>query len=98
MGMQDVNQALLSEDTDPRPALPHLAQLEAREHVFEVDIGLDALPNAPGVILVRGPRQYGKSTWLEGQIAGTVAEYGPGCALYLNGDELADADALGRQL
>jgi predicted AAA+ superfamily ATPase len=45
------------------------------------------------VLLVRGPRQYGKSTWLESELRATVAAAGPGSAFYLNGDHFADVEA-----
>jgi predicted AAA+ superfamily ATPase len=73
---------------------PHLDALQRSPVVFRPDFGLDALPDEPGVLLVRGPRQYGKSTWLEGQLRSTIAQAGPASAFYLNGDQLADADAL----
>ena len=41
-------------------------------------------------MMIRGPRQYGKSTWLEQQVADTITEFGAGTALYLNGDEITD--------
>jgi predicted AAA+ superfamily ATPase len=68
--------------------------LENKEYVFEMDFGLDALPDEPGLIVVRGPRQYGKSTWLEQQLKATITDHGPGAAYYLNGDEIPTADAL----
>jgi hypothetical protein len=30
---------------------------------------------------VRGPRQFGKSTWLEHQLRATLERFGPGTAL-----------------
>jgi hypothetical protein len=62
--------------------------------VFRLSFGLDALPESPGMILLRGARQYGKSTWLEQQIAATTRRFGPGTAFYLNGDEIAEANGL----
>ncbi|MGH7820435.1 MAG: AAA family ATPase, partial [Candidatus Binatia bacterium] len=49
-------------------------------------------------ILIRGARQYGKSTWLEGAIRDTVRRHGPGSALFLDGDYLRDSDHLGSEL
>lgn len=63
-------------------------------HVFRPDFGLDELPEEPGVLLIRRPRQYGKSTWLEDQLRSTIASAGPGSAFYLNGDQLTDVEAL----
>lgn len=73
---------------------PHVEQLERDGVTFRVDFGIERLPTAGGVLLVRGPRQHGKSTWLEGQLRATVQAAGPGSAFYLNGDHLADASAL----
>lgn len=70
--------------------LPHLAGLQELAFVFEQAFGLPKLPTEPGVILIRGPRQYGKSTWLEQQIALTITQFGKQTALYLNGDEIQD--------
>ena len=56
---------------------------------FAWDFGLDELPQAPGVIVVRGPRQFGKSTWLEQQLRETLRHFGAGSALFLNGDYIA---------
>jgi len=65
--------------------LPHLNLLAQCPFVFKVACGLDELPEEPGVILVRGARQYGKSTWLEGQIRQTVETFGPGSAALSRG-------------
>jgi uncharacterized protein len=66
--------------------------------VFQIDLGLDRLPLDPGVILVRGARQYGKSTWLEAAMRDTVREHGPGTAFFLDGDYLRDADHLAAEV
>ena len=68
----------------------------ARPRTFRFSFGLDELPQEPGVILVRGPRQYGKSTWLELMLRDTVEDHGPGSAYILNCDELTDAQDLER--
>jgi predicted AAA+ superfamily ATPase len=73
---------------------PHLEALGTDQPLFRPDFGLDELPEEPGLLLVRGPRQYGKSTWLEGRIRTTVTRAGPGSAFYLNGDQLADVEDL----
>ena len=77
---------------------PHLEGVARSSFVFRHSFGLDVLPEEPGLILVRGARQYGKSTWLEGQLKATVEDHGPGSAFYLNGDELPDAEALVRAI
>jgi predicted AAA+ superfamily ATPase len=61
-------------------------------------MGLDALPVDPGVLLIRGARQYGKSTWLEAAMRDTVRDHGPGTAFFLDGDYLRDADHLSAEV
>lgn len=87
---QQINQLLISGDVHLPGVLPHLDDLQHTRFVFEQDFGLKTLPQEPGAIMIRGPRQYGKSTWLEQKIEQTIIEFGPGSALYLNGDEIAD--------
>jgi predicted AAA+ superfamily ATPase len=53
---------------------------------FNWDFGLAELPREAGIIVIRGPRQYGKSTCLEYQLRETLRQFGPGTALFLNGD------------
>lgn len=50
------------------------------------------------MILIRGARQSGKSTWLEGAMREAVEEFGAGSALCLAGDHLRDADQLALEL
>jgi predicted AAA+ superfamily ATPase len=73
------------------PALfPKIQEYEELPRTFRFQFGLDELPAEPGIILIRGPRQYGKSTWLELKMRDTLADYGPGSAFFLNGDYLKD--------
>jgi predicted AAA+ superfamily ATPase len=90
----NINQSLIDGNIALPEVLPHLDNLKTVQFVFEQDFGLSTLPQEPGIILIRGPRQYGKSTWLEQQVANTITEFGPGSALYLNGDEIADHASL----
>jgi predicted AAA+ superfamily ATPase len=76
---------------------PHLESAPANAF-FSWDFGLPALPEVPGIIVIRGPRQYGKSTWLEYQLRRTIEQFGPGTALFLNGDYIADPDELEREI
>ncbi len=64
---------------------------------FEFPLGQD-IPEEPGLIVVRGPRQYGKSTWLELSIQDTLRKYGNGSVFYLNGDEIDDNKDLSLKL
>jgi len=71
---------------------------EARHPLFfEFPIGQD-LPTEPGLIVVRGPRQYGKSTWLELSIQRTFEDFGSGSVFYLNGDEIDGNKRLGKRI
>ncbi len=90
MNVNKINEALLAGRRDLENRLPHLDDLKSSPFVFNIDFGLATLPAEPGIILIRGARQYGKSTWLEKQILETVRLFGPGSAFYLNGDEITD--------
>ncbi len=94
MDNNHINQSLIAGHLEVRGVLPHLEQLNTLPFVFEQHFGLDELPTEPGIILIRGPRQYGKSTWLEQQIAKSITIFGKGTALYLNGDEIKDSKTL----
>ena len=88
------NDCLARGEIDRDELWPRIVEFEARPCTFRFSFGLDELPEDPGVILIRGPRQYGKSTWLELALRETIEAYGPGSAYILNGDELTDADDL----
>ncbi len=92
--VKKINQRLLRADLHNPRLFPHLDELAGARFRFDVHFGLDKIPEEAGVLLVRGPRQYGKSTSLEARLRETVEAHGSGSALYLNGDELRDADAL----
>ncbi len=94
MNVGSANDALLAGAVTEPGVLPHLDRLQDAPFVFDVSFGLPELPREPGVLVIRGARQAGKSTWLEGQIRRTVETEGPGSALYLSGDELLDAREL----
>jgi predicted AAA+ superfamily ATPase len=76
---------------------PHLEDAPSTGF-FRCEFGLPELPLAPGLIVVRGPRQFGKSTWLEAQLKDTLQRFGPGTALFLNGDYVAGPDELEQAL
>lgn len=98
MNNYEINQSLILGDIKTPGVLPHVDHLAVSPFIFKQEFGLDELPREPGVILIRGPRQYGKSTWLEQQVAATIQEFGPGSALYLNGDEIKDYKELAQEL
>ncbi len=94
MNVKEINQALATGALDRPGLFPHLEELSLAPHIFPLDFGLKELPKEAGVLLIRGPRQYGKSTWLEQELRRTLREWGPGSAYYLNGDEIADVGGL----
>ena len=98
MNTFEVNQQLAQGDATQPGVLPKLDELAGERFVFRPHFGLDALPVEPGVILVRGARQFGKSTWLQTQIRETLASFGPGSAFYLNGDEVRDGQVMAEQI
>jgi predicted AAA+ superfamily ATPase len=94
VNVSDINSRLSAGETSPGEFLPHLQDLRRSPRQFRFSFGLDTLPEEPGIIVVRGPRQYGKSTWLEQQIEATIRTHGPGTAFYLNGDDVVSGPAL----
>lgn len=85
-----INEALRIGNLDEEGVFPHLDTLKNARFIFRTHFGLEKLPVEPGFIAVRGPRQYGKSTWLESKLKQTVEEFGAGSGFYLNGDEIID--------
>jgi len=94
MSVININQNLAQGVLNLPSTFPHLASLEGLPYIFEVDFGLGELPQEPGILLIRGPRQYGKSTWLESEIFKTIEKFGQGTAYYLNGENILNADLL----
>jgi len=97
MNVVERNALYLQGILDARGLFPHLEE-EPKVGFFRWDFGLQELPREPGVIVVRGPRQFGKSTWLEHQLRATLERFGPGTALLLNGDYIAGPDELERDI
>jgi uncharacterized protein len=94
MNVNEINAALGAGRLDQPGLFPHVENLQAAPYVFTPDFGLERMPAEPGLILIFGPRQYGKSTWIEARLKDTGQEYGAGSAYYLNGDELKNGEAL----
>jgi uncharacterized protein len=69
--------------------LPHYSEYTRLKYKFIPEFGLSELPEESGLISIRGPRQYGKSTWLESSLYETVRKHGATSAFYLNGDTIA---------
>jgi hypothetical protein len=95
MNVVERNQLYLKGILHSEGLFPHLEEAPA-SGFFNWDFGLAELPREAGIIVIRGPRQYGKSTWLEYQLRETLKEFGPGTALFLNGDYIAGPDELER--
>lgn len=68
MDVKALNTAFSLGQLDQKGLFPHLEQLEQAPFRFAVDFGLPNLPEQEGILLIRGARQYGKSTWLEGEL------------------------------
>lgn len=98
MNVKLLNERLLTSAEAPISWFPHLETLSRQEVTFNLEFGLPTLPTAPGLLSIRGPRQYGKSTWLEQQLREANRSGGPGSAFYLNGDHIADAEQLAHEL
>ena len=98
MDLNEFNDQLLRGNIDQSGLFPHLDQLKTAPFVFNIDFGLANLPTEPGILLIRGPRQYGKSTWLEQEIYNTIQQFKGGSAFYLNGDQLSDHHVLEKEI
>ncbi len=98
MDVERVNEAILAGDLEQPGLFPRLEALRDASAVFRMEFGLDVLPDEPGVIMIRGARQYGKSTWLESALRDTVREHGPGSAAFIDGDHLRDAEHLAAEV
>lgn len=88
MDVRQFNDLLGRGEIDREDMWPRLVEYEAKAVGFRFEFGLDELPREPGLIVVRGPRQYGKSTWLDLELRDSVCRFGAGSAFYLTGDEL----------
>ena len=97
MNVAERNALYLKGISDAEGLFPRL-EVSPESGFFKWDIGLDELPREPGIIVIRGPRQYGKSTWLEYQLRETLRQFGAGTALFLNGDYIAGPDELEREI
>ena len=97
MNVADRNRLYLQGILEGDGLFPHLESAPSAGF-FAWDFGLPALPDEPGIIVIRGPRQYGKSTWLEFMLRGTLEQFGPGTALFLNGGYIAGPDELEREI
>src|SRR5271163_4368230 len=93
MNVVERNQLYLKGIMQGEGLFPHL-EVALASGFFNWDFGLAELPREAGIIVIRGPREYGKRTWLEFQLRETLRQSGPGTALVLNGDYIAGPDEL----
>jgi hypothetical protein len=98
MNVKERNFLFLQGKFDQKGLFPQLEALATMKMTFDCEFGLTQLPQEPGLILIRGARQMGKSTWLESKIKKTVQEEGAGSALYLNGDEILNSETLFQEI
>ncbi len=98
MNVNEMNRFLALGELNHLGLFPRLENLSLQPLKFEVDFGLKNLPKQPGFISIRGPRQFGKSTWLEGQLRTSALENGPASSFYLNGDELTSHQDLSEKI
>lgn len=98
MDINTINSILAQGDPDHPGLFPRLEALKKSPFIFVIDFGLKELPLEPGILLIRGARQYGKSTWLEQQVLQTVRQFGPGSAFYLNGENISDVDSFENEM
>jgi predicted AAA+ superfamily ATPase len=98
MDVKTINHLLAEGNIDRDDMWPRIVEMESKAHQFRFEFGLDELPDEPGLIIIRGPRQYGKSTWLDMNLRRSAEKFGKGSTYYLNGDEIAGADELASEL
>ncbi|MBI4211969.1 MAG: ATP-binding protein [Deltaproteobacteria bacterium] len=98
MDVKTINRLLAEGDVDREEMWPRVVEMESQAAQFRFEFGLDEIPTEPGLITIRGPRQYGKSTWLDLNLRGSVQDFGKGSAFYLNGDELSSSEELAQEM
>lgn len=94
MDVKTINCLLAEGNIDNKDMWPRILEMESKAHQFRFEFGLDKLPTEPGLIIIRGPRQYGKSTWLDINLRRSAEEFGKASSFYLNGDEISSPDEL----
>src|SRR5712691_6700556 len=94
VNVKQMNELLSRGEIDREDMWPRIVDYESKAVPFRFEFGLDELPRDPGLIVIRGARQMGKSTWLDLELRHTITEFGKGTAFYLNGDDLASEEEL----
>ena len=98
MDVKSINDLLARGEIDRDELWPHVREMESKTLQFRFEFGLKKLPKEPGLMIIRGPRQYGKSTWLELNLYESIKQNGKGSAYYLNGDDIGSSEELLRCL
>jgi len=89
-----MNELLARGEIDREDMWPRIVEMESKAAQFRFEFGLDKIPTTPGLITIRGPRQYGKSTWLDMNLRWSIQDFGKGSAYSLNGDEIPTSEDL----
>jgi uncharacterized protein len=82
MDVKTINQLLAEGNIDRDDMWPRIIEMESKACQFRFEFGLNDLPTEPGLIIIRGPRQYGKSTWLDMNLRQSAEEFGKGSSYY----------------
>ena len=98
MNVRTLNSLLFQGIVNQDDMWPRINEFDSKAVCFEFEFGLDHLPEEPGLIIVRGPRQYGKSTWLDLKLRDSIIKFGKATSYYLNGDDLASLEDLDREI
>jgi uncharacterized protein len=98
MNVEEKNRLLSKGSIDRDDLWPKIKDYENKRFQFRWEFGLEQLPTKPGVIIIRGARQSGKSTWLELKLLETIEEFGKGSGYFLNGDHIYSHDEFEQNL
>ena len=80
MNVREINDHLLSGSINTSGVFPHLDVLQTKPIIFDVDFGIPEFKTETGIVMIRGARQYGKSTWLEQHLRQCITDFGAGSA------------------
>lgn len=98
MDVKERNHHFLRGSIDREDLWPKMTEWQNQRHTFFFEFAPRELPKQPGLMLVRGPRQFGKSTWLEMMLKDTLEDFGKGTGFFINGDDWEDEEALLNEL